>query len=448
MQIKNILLVGSGAREHAMCRALARSKTKSNIFCFMSNMNPGIGKLCQGYTVGNICDTKAVVTYALEKNIDLAIVGPEAPLEAGIVDELEKENIICASPRQKPAKIETDKLFARTLLEKYNIAGNVNFKICNTVDDVKTYFSNLNSPVVIKPIGLTGGKGVRIVSATITGQLKNNTEAENYAIEILEKSIGGHSQVLIEEKLEGEEFTLQIFSDGNTIIPMPLVQDHKFAFEGDKGPFTGGMGSYSDVSHKLPFISDNEIDQAIFILEKTIIAIKEETGSPYIGVLYGQFMLTRDGPKIIEFNARFGDPEAMNVLPLLESDFVSICDAMATGTLHEESIRFKKEATVCKYLVPAGYPDSPQKDRPLTFDPALPLSHVYYGSVNEKNGTIYTTSSRSIALLGTGNNISQAEESAQSSINKITGAIMFRKDIGTIGLIEKRIIHMNTLKKV
>lgn len=342
-----ILVIGTGAREHAICQALYE---EADIYSIMSNHNPGIARISQ-FKVGSEMDIEGVKKYAQDQKVDLAIIGPEAPLEHGIVDSLQDIGVPCVGPTQQAARIETDKAFMRELFANYNIPGSIAFGTFDTVEDAAAFIDDFGEDVVVKPVGLTGGKGVKIVGE----HLKDSEDAKNYVKEIIDNKIGGHASVVIEERLIGEEFTVQALVDGDHLIPMPAAQDHPHAYEGDKGPITGGMGSYSDKNGLLPFMDSKDYDAAVEVMEKTIDALKKE-GSPYKGVLYGQFMLCHDGPKLVEYNARFGDPEAMNVLPLLETSMVDLCQGVVDGNL--KKAKFKPQATVCKYLVPNGYPDS------------------------------------------------------------------------------------------
>ncbi len=246
-------------------------------------------------------------------------------------------------------------------------------------------YQDHDEDLAIKPIGLTGGKGVRIM-----GEQVDRAGAIAYV-----KSLNGG--VVLEERLIGEEFTLQAFVDGTHLIPMPLVQDHKRAFEGDLGPNTGGMGSYSMPDHMLPFVSDTDYKKALAIMQSTVAAL-ERTGHPYKGILYGQFMNTAKGPKVIEFNARFGDPEAMNVLSLLSSDLSDIVVKITTGSLSAANVCFEQKATVCKYIVPSGYPDSPAKGDPVTIGTQTGAL-LYYANVEEREGKLSTLTHGLLRLL-------------------------------------------------
>ncbi len=335
------LTVGGGGREHAAVEALHRSGAE--IYAVMKNANPGIIARAEGYLLAPETDLEAVCAYAKKVGAQFAFIGPEAPLEAGLVDALERQGVACAAPTAKAARIESSKTFMRELVRKYGIEGNLAFASFDKEDDAVRYLENVSHPIVVKPVGLTGGKGVKVQGEHI----HTMEDAAQYVREIFADNIGG-AGVIIEEKAVGEEFTLMVFCDGKKIAPMPLVQDHKRAYEGDTGPNTGGMGSYSDADHLLPFVEKDEMKHAMRILRDIVDAMAKE-GCPYRGPMYGQFMLTVDGPKIIEINARFGDPEAMNVLPLLESDFVEICKRMAKGSL-ESDVVFSNKATVCKYV--------------------------------------------------------------------------------------------------
>jgi phosphoribosylamine--glycine ligase len=250
--------------------------------------------------------------------------------------------------------------------------------------------------------------------------------------------------VVLEERLIGEEFTLQAFVDGTHLVPMPLVQDHKRAFEDDIGPNTGGMGSYSMPDHMLPFVSTSEYNTALDIM-KSVVAVMKKIGEPYKGILYGQFMNTADGPKVIEFNARFGDPEAMNVLSLLTSDLGTAVARITEGSLSFADVRFEHSATVCKYIVPDGYPDAPNAGDVLTVGgPGNAL--LYYANVDEQDGRLFTQTSRTLAFVGIGPTLEEAEKSAEDAASSVQGHVRHRRDIGTTSLLNKRCDHMKELR--
>ena len=333
----------------------------------------------------------------------------------------------------------------RNLLRKYKIPGQLKYESFTDVKKAKKFIDNLDSEVAIKPIGLTGGKGVRI-----SGDHFNGTdEAMIYVKDVIEKKIGGKSKVLIEEKAIGEEFTLQAFSDGNTILPLHAVQDHKRLLPDDKGVNTGGMGSYSCANGLLPFLTKSEYEEGAAILQKIIEALKKQ-GCKYIGPIYGQFMLTAKGPKIIEINARFGDPEAMNVMPLLESDFLEICNSMLEGTLSNKKLQIKNNSTVCKYVVPEGYGKKSMVGEKIFIDEIgieSTGSKLFYAAVNKEDNYIKTTSSRSLAVVGISNTLVNAEKICEKALTFVKGDHIFiRHDIGTAELIQKRVKHMDYLR--
>ncbi|MBO4764026.1 MAG: phosphoribosylamine--glycine ligase, partial [Candidatus Methanomethylophilaceae archaeon] len=310
--------------------------------------------------------------------------------------------------------------------------------------DAKAYLKTIGMNYVVKPVGLTGGKGVKVMGE----HMKCTEDAEKYIDEIFEGNIGG-AGVIIEEKLEGEEFTQMVFCDGKKIVPMPLVQDHKRAYEGDMGPNTGGMGSYSMADHLLPFITAEERQKSLDIIQAVIDALAKE-GCPYKGVLYGQFMLTVDGPKIIEFNARFGDPEAMNVLSILDSNFETVCLQIADGNLKDE-VKFAPKATVCKYAVPKGYGTSNvESGREISFDLdnfAKSKAILYYANINMVGDEMITGTSRSAGVVGVSNSTDEAEWNCEVGLSCINcDYIAVRHDIGKASLIRKRVDHMARLR--
>lgn len=434
-----ILVVGTGAREHAICQALVQDE-ETELYSIMSNQNPGIARISE-FRIGSENDISMVKKFAKDKKVDMTIIGPEAPLEKGIVDSLMEEGIDCVGPTMEAARIETDKAFMRDLFEKHNISGSLAYRVFGDASEAGDFIDDFGQDVVVKPIGLTGGKGVKIVGE----QLKDNEEAKSYSKEVIDTKMGGYAGVVIEERAIGEEYTIQAFVDGKNIAPMPVVQDHPYAFEGDQGPITGGMGSYSDTNGLLPFLSQKSCDESIKIMEDTVKAIQHEA-EPYKGFLYGQFMLTKDGPKLIEYNARFGDPEAMNVLPLMETNFVDICNGIVDGSL--QRAKFESKATVCKYIVPQGYPGKAVPDNIIEVDEDKIQANdtiIYYAAVNQKNNDIYTSTSRALALVSMADTITEAEKICEESTKHVKGDVYHRQDVGTAQLIDRRIKHMQEL---
>jgi len=433
-----VLLLGSGAREHAISRALDRSSQNPTISCLASNNNPGIQKISEFFEVGNINDPETVTSFAQQCSADLAIIGPEAPLESGVADALWSAGIPTVGPKKAHAQIETSKGFTRDLLAKYNIPGGPRYRRFDSLDGVTEFLEELGDNYVVKYDGLMGGKGVKVSG----DHLHSHDEALDYCKQLVDR--GG--TFVVEEKLIGEEFSLMSFCDGEHLAHMPSVQDHKRAYEGDKGPNTGGMGSYSDTDHSLPFISAEDIIEAQKINEATAHALRDEFNEGYKGVLYGGFIATAEGVKLIEYNARLGDPEAMNVLPLLESDFVDICSGIVEGNLHQKDISFRNQATVCKYAVPEGYPDSPVKGEPIDVSAITDTSQLYYASVDVKNGQLTEAGSRTVAYVGLADTLDEAEAKAETEISKVSGPLFHRTDIGTAQLIQLRINHLKSIR--
>ena len=433
-----VLVVGTGAREHAIADAL---KDDVELYCYMSKINPGLAKIST-YRQGDEGEVENVAEFAVENNIDIAFIGPEAPLEKGIVDELLKNGIKCVGPTKSAARIETDKSFMRKLFEDYNIEGSLVYKVFDNKQDLSDFLDDFEGDVVVKPVGLTGGKGVKIVG----DHLKDNAEAKEYACEVMDNAMGGFSQVIIEERLIGEEFTIQAFCDGENLAPMPAAQDHPHAFEGDMGDITGGMGSYSDKNGLLPFLTQKDYDDAVGIMKNTIEAIAQEA-EPYKGILYGQFMLTSQGPKLIEYNARFGDPEAMNVLPLLKTPLCKICEDIVEGNLGE--VEFENKASVCKYIVPDKYPNTPHAGEIIEVDEESidrAGAKVFYAAVSQGDRGIELSSSRALGIVAGADTIEEAEKIAEKACEYIKGNVYHRRDVGTRQLVEKRIEHMNELR--
>jgi len=438
----NILIVGSGAREHAITACLLRSGQKIKLFCCGSTINPGIKNKSTEYWLGDICSVEAILTQAQNWNIELVIIGPEAPLEEGLADAFLNLSIPVVGPKKNLAKIETDKGYARNLMQKYRIPGLPTYQIFYDVNGVADFLSFLGADnYVVKANGLMGGKGVRVAGE----HLHSFADAIQYCKHIF--SLG--QSVVIEEKLVGQEFSLMCFCDGRWVVPMPVVQDHKRAYVDDKGPNTGGMGSYSDANHSLPFLLKEDIEQALKINQSVIRALMQEEQDKYTGILYGGFIATRKGIHVIEFNARFGDPECLNVLTLLKSDFVDICKAMVSNNLVNTEVDFFNQASVCKYVVPHGYPEKSVKNERIDISKIKDKTRLYLASVDaNEDGRLVTAGSRTAAVVGVADTIYQAEEHVEKEISQIDGPLFHRHDIGTAELINQRLLQMRKLRSI
>ncbi len=437
----NVLLVGSGAREHAMALAIRRSQ-RAHLYGIMRHRNPGLVKSCTGFKLLPETDVAGIVAWAKMQKIHLAVLGPESALAAGLGDALRAAGVAVASPSQAAARIETDKTFMRTLMRKHQLEGQLGFQAFTQMGPALEFLDRHGPEFAIKPVGLTGGKGVQVFGDHF-GDLEG---AKQYVRSVFAGKVGGGA-VQFEELARGEEFSLMAFTDGTTVLPMPAVQDHKRLHEGDTGPNTGGMGSYAQADGLLPFLSREEYDEAVAIVQSLVDALRAD-GTPYVGTIYGQFMLTASGPRVIEVNARFGDPEAMNVLQVLESDYVALLEAMATGTLASQIVRFRPAATVVKYVVPRGYgestPEGGQHIQVDEFNVKRTHGAVFYASVEQQmSGALTTLASRTLAVLGEGASLEEANAVCEASLKHVHGSgLHVRHDIASPQLLQKRVENM------
>jgi phosphoribosylamine--glycine ligase len=431
---ETLLLVGGGGREHAIARAVADD---CDLYACASNRNPGIAALAAGTRVVDERDVDGIVDYADAVGATLAVIGPESALEAGVADALADAGVYAFGPGADAARIETDKAYQRRFMRDNDIPGCPDFETFSDMDAACDYIDAYDGDLAVKPAGLTGGKGVRVIGDQVTAG-----EAKAYLRE------SAYERVVLEERLVGEEFTVQAFVADGQVRPTPAIQDHKRAYEGDEGPNTGGMGSYSDAAAHLPFMTADDYADAVGILEATVDALPE-----YRGVLYGQFMLTADGVTVVEFNARFGDPEAMNTLPTLETPFLDVLTAARDGD-GLPALDFADRATVCKYAVPAGYPTDPESGARIEVDEDSVAraatgdgdALLFYASVDAREDGLYTTTSRAFAVVGVAGTIADAEAIADDALAAAGDGLRVRDDIGTASLVQRRIDHVATLR--
>lgn len=434
------LVVGGGAREHAI--ALALHRAQAEVVVASANSNPGLDGLARRTARIDPRDAPAVARLARDERVDVAVVGPEAPLAAGVGDALRAAGVATVGPDRAAARIESSKLFCRELLDRHQVGGQPRWVAPATVEEVDRAVAALGRPFVVKPDGLTAGKGVWVQGSDFA----DARDGAMYAKSILVQ--GGRA--LIEEKLDGEEFSLMAFVTDSGVYPMPAVQDFKRALEGNAGGNTGGMGSYSQRDHLLPFLSTAERDRALDLLRRSVEAMRAE-GLTYRGILYGGFMLTADGPRLLEYNARFGDPEGINALTLYEEgDFGALLAGVAHGRVDPNLVEFRLRSTVVKYLVPPGYGDRPRAGGVLTLDSeAIEAAgvHVLYGSVDAVGpGTVRLTTSRGVALVGEASAIHEAGSRVESALAFVQGEYYVRHDIGTKEDLARRWEHVRRLR--
>lgn len=414
-----ILVIGRGGREHAIAWKMAQSALKPEIF--IAPGNAGMAEITRQtgtpVTLVSIDEnaTEALRDFALQNRIDLTVVGPEAALANDIATVFAAAGLRIFAPTAAAAQIESSKEFAKNLMRKYGI-HTAAYRTFDAYAEAKAYLEEKGAPIVIKYDGLAAGKGV-VVAMTLE-------EADNALKDMLLDNHFGKGKVVMEEFLQGPEFSLLTLVNGEQVVPLVIAQDHKRAYDGDKGPNTGGMGAYSPV----PVIPQEQIDWAVeHIMKPTAKALIAE-GSPFCGVLYGGLMLTKDGPKVIEFNARFGDPETEVVLPKLKSDLVQLMmDILENKEVKPE---FYEDAFLGVVLAAKGYPGSYIKNIPL-HNPADLQQQVFCMGVKEENGQLFSNGGRVLFVVGRGKTLKEAQQDAYQGVEKMKHPELFyRKDIG------------------
>ncbi len=463
-----VLLVGHGAREHAIADALCRSVHEPKLFAIMSSCNPGIYRLCLRsggkFFRGSETDPKFVADVAEQISADFVFIGPEEPQFHGVPDELWKRGIPCVGATEKCSEIERSKAFMRRLMWKYKIPGRLRFKAFRNVEDALAYIREYAESVALKPARQAGGKGVKVIAdlKVYLSEEKRKVK-EKHVIDIAEKHMKKYTdiedRILIEEKVEGPEYTLQAFTDGKTLKPLPVVQDNKNAYEADIGPETGGMGSISGPGMLLPFLTQEEYDRSVEIVDACLKALQQEVGETYKGTIAGQMMLTPLwGPTIIEFYSRFGDPENVNVLPIMQTDMVDICEAILRESLHKIKLEFEECATVVKAIAPKGYPDRRDlaKGHPAHVDEKAIEEQggkVFYGALDlREDGNMYTTGSRMVEIFAKAETIPEASKIAERCIPYVRlldgWGLFHRSDIGSEVLLRRRIEQAELIRGV
>lgn len=413
-----ILIIGSGGREHALAWKLSQSPKVEKMYCIPGN--PGISALAECVALP-IDNNEGLAAFAQAQHIDLTVVGPEVPLANGIVDVFTAKGLRIFGPTQKAAQIESSKAFAKELMKKYNIPT-AGFEVFTDAKKAKEYIKEQGAPIVVKADGLAAGKGVIVAMSE-----KEALEAVDSIM--CDQAFGqAGAQVVIEEFLTGEEASLLAFTDGKTIVPMIAAQDHKRVYDGDEGPNTGGMGAYAPA----PVITEDVRHKVLKEILEPVIQAMEKEGCPYSGCLYLGLIMTEKGPKVIEFNARFGDPETQVVLPLLDSDLVTVMEACIDKNLEETPVVWKKEAAVCVVLAAGGYPG---KYRTGDVISGLEEAHsvgvqVFHAGTAKQDEQIVTNGGRVLGVTAAADSIMAALEVVYNGITKIQFADMhYRKDI-------------------
>lgn len=414
-----VLVIGGGGREHTLVWKLAQSKKVTKLYAAPGN--PGMKDLAECVDL-DIADLDGLADWAEKHAIDLTVVGPEAPLVAGIVDVFKARGLTIFGPSAKAAEIEGSKIFSKELMEKYGVPTAF-FKVCDNLADAKAFVEEKGAPIVIKADGLAAGKGV-VVAMT-----------KDEALAALDEMMGAHkfgsagNRVVIEEFMEGEEASLLAFTDGKTIVPMLAAQDHKRVNDGDQGPNTGGMGAYCPA----PVMTDALKEKTVKEVLRPIVDALAKEGRPYSGCLYAGLMIKGDSVKVVEFNARFGDPETQVVLPLLKSDLAEIMVACANGTLTPDLVEWSDKAAVCVVMASGGYPASYKKGIPITGLKAANAMDdvvVFHAGTREEDGKILTNGGRVLGVTAVADDIPSAQQKAYDAVDKIhfDGA-HYRQDI-------------------
>lgn len=418
-----VLVIGGGGREHALIWKLKQSPQVNEIYCAPGN--GGIEELATCVPISDT-DVEALLNFALEQKIDLTVVGPEAPLMAGVVDIFEEKGLCIFGPRKKAANIEGSKRFAKQLMEKCNIPT-ASYRSFTDPGEAITHIRKQGAPIVIKADGLAAGKGV-VVAKTLD-------EAVHAVQKMMEERTFGQAgaEIVVEQFLQGQEMSLMAFVDGETVRPMVPAQDHKPVYDGDRGPNTGGMGAFSPV----PQIPDNQIQVAVKTILEPMAQMMVKEGLQYRGVLYAGLMMTDEGPHVIEFNARFGDPETQVVLPRLDGDLAEILLSVAKGCLSEVDIKWKEESSLCVILASEGYPGPYQKG--IRIEGISEVSEelmIFHAGTKREDGQLITSGGRILGVTSVAPNLQKARNKVYDALENISikGA-HFRKDIG------RRAIH-------
>lgn len=412
-----VLVIGSGGREHAIAWKLVQSPKVERVYCAPGN--GGTAEIAQNVPIP-VHDFAALAQYVKDEGINLTVVGPENPLLDGIVDFFLQRELPIYGPTALAARIEGSKSFAKSLMKSYNIPT-ASYESFIDYQSALAYVREQGAPIVIKADGLAAGKGV-VVAKTLQ-------EAEEALFRIMQEGAFGDSgsRVVVEEFMEGEELTLLSFVDGETVKPMVTSQDHKTVFDGDRGPNTGGMGTYAPVPHMSPEIVDQIVETIVKPMAKAMV----QEGFPFRGVLYTGLMITKDGPKVVEFNARFGDPETQVVLPLLETDLLDIMLATVNGELDSLDVKWKRESAVCVVLAAPGYPEEYPKGLPIYgLEKVSRQNLVFHAGTKRTEEGLVSDGGRVLGVTGISVSLVEARDKAYEGVSAIQFEGMhYRTDI-------------------
>jgi len=458
-----VLIVGDGAREHAIAVKLADSVHEPRIHALMTHRNPGIESIVRqtgGRVIISSLDAKGVANAINEVNPDIVVIGPEEPQFAGAADKAIEMGVPTFGVPRRLAVIEQNKAFARELMWKHKIPGRLAFRAFRDARDAVEYIKNAGS-VAIKPARQAGGKGVRVFWENLAYLRDAMGMAKASQVIDAARSVSKYSDIedliIIEEAVTGVEYTVQVITDGHSIIALPPIQDHPHAFDYDVGPECGGMGSIVGPGPRLPFLLDDEYWESVDIVKRTIEALQREVGGRYVGVLSGQFMLTTYGPTLIEYYSRFGDPEVTNALALLEADLLELIEAAVEGRLSSVKYSFRDNTVaITKAVAPVGYPHNRDMaiNRTITINEGAIAKlgcSLFYGSIERINSAYRTLGSRAVEVMALGNTYQDAYSTVERCVSQVSSPdwqLFHRLDIGSPELVSRRIAEAETIRQV
>lgn len=421
-----VMLVGSGGREHAIAKKLAESPRLTKLY--VAPGSDGMADIAEIVPI-KVDKIEDLVAFAVKEAIEMVVIGPEVPLLLGLADALLEKNIMVLGPQRAAAELEGSKAFCKGIMKKYQIPTG-DYAVFTDSGEALAYLENASYPTVVKADGLAAGKGVVIA--------ENQAQAEEAVRSMMEDKIFGDSgsRIVIEEFLDGEELSLLGFTDGKTIVPMIPSQDHKRIFDDDMGPNTGGMGAYAPA----PIGSSAVIEEAMEKVMKPLVAAMAKEGKPYRGVLYAGLMVGSKGVQVLEFNARFGDPETQAVLPLLDSDLITVTEAINKGTLADLDIQWKNKFAVCVVMAAEGYPASPVKGDAISgLEQEIDDTFIFHAGTVKKDGVFCTNGGRVLGVTAIQDTLKAAMELSYKRVKTIDfRGCQYRNDIGAKAFKEKK----------